>query len=240
MYDHRLNLSKQVAEEAKEYFGPKVYRTTIPRNVRLAEAPSFGEPIVLYDILSVGAKSYLALAKEVIARQKSNDAERRRRSRGAREGEMAERIVPVSEPRAKKTRLGKGLGALLGEYLPRTRAPDNGYRVVPVAHIAPNPLQPRREFAEEQLAELEASIRENGLLQPLVVRPASSGAPPGGGVGAGGRGAPLARGAPPRLDARCRWSSARWTTARCSSSPSWRTCSAPTSRRWRRRRATGG
>jgi chromosome partitioning protein len=70
MYDHRLNLSKQVAEEAKEYFGPKVYRTTIPRNVRLAEAPSFGEPIVLYDILSVGAKSYLALAQEVIARQK--------------------------------------------------------------------------------------------------------------------------------------------------------------------------
>ncbi|HEX6924019.1 MAG TPA: AAA family ATPase [Longimicrobiaceae bacterium] len=68
MFDSRLNLSKQVAEEAKEYFGPKVYQTTIPRNVRLAEAPSFGEPIVLYDILSVGAKSYLALAQEVIAR----------------------------------------------------------------------------------------------------------------------------------------------------------------------------
>ena len=68
MFDSRLNLSRQVAEEAKEYFGPKVYQTTIPRNVRLAEAPSFGEPIVLYDILSVGAKSYLALAQEVIAR----------------------------------------------------------------------------------------------------------------------------------------------------------------------------
>jgi chromosome partitioning protein len=70
MYDGRLNLSKQVAEEAKEYFGPKVYRTTIPRNVRIAEAPSFGQPIVLYDILSVGAKSYLSLAQEVIARQR--------------------------------------------------------------------------------------------------------------------------------------------------------------------------
>ncbi|HET7275018.1 MAG TPA: AAA family ATPase [Longimicrobiaceae bacterium] len=70
MFDSRLNLSKQVAEEAKEYFGPKVYRTTIPRNVRIAEAPSFGQPIVLYDILSVGAKSYLSLAKEVIARQR--------------------------------------------------------------------------------------------------------------------------------------------------------------------------
>jgi chromosome partitioning protein len=69
MYDHRLNLSRQVAEEAKEYFGAKVFRTAIPRNVRIAEAPSFGEPIVLYDIVSVGAKSYLALAQEVIIRQ---------------------------------------------------------------------------------------------------------------------------------------------------------------------------
>src|SRR5690606_37591406 len=68
MFDGRLNLSKQVAEEAKEYFGPKVFRTTIPRNVRIAEAPSFGDPIVVYDILSVGAKSYLALAQEVIKR----------------------------------------------------------------------------------------------------------------------------------------------------------------------------
>ena len=69
MFDGRLNLSRQVADEAKEYFGPKVYRTTIPRNVRIAEAPSFGKPIVLYDILSVGAKSYLSLAKEVIAKR---------------------------------------------------------------------------------------------------------------------------------------------------------------------------
>jgi chromosome partitioning protein len=69
MFDSRLNLSRQVADEAKEYFGPKVYRTTIPRNVRIAEAPSFGKPIVLYDVMSVGAKSYLALAKELIARK---------------------------------------------------------------------------------------------------------------------------------------------------------------------------
>jgi chromosome partitioning protein len=74
MYDGRLNLSRQVAEEAKEYFGPKVYRTTIPRNVRIAEAPSFGKPIVLYDVMSVGAKSYLSLAKEVIARKGRNKA----------------------------------------------------------------------------------------------------------------------------------------------------------------------
>jgi len=68
MFDSRLNLSRQVAEEAKEYFGNRVFRSVIPRNVRLAEAPSFGKPIMLYDILSSGAQSYLALAKEVVAR----------------------------------------------------------------------------------------------------------------------------------------------------------------------------
>lgn len=71
MFDRRLNLSRQVADEAREYFGDKVYRTSIPRNVRLAEAPSFGKPIVLYDILSAGAQSYLSLAKEVIAAEQA-------------------------------------------------------------------------------------------------------------------------------------------------------------------------
>lgn len=68
MYDRRLNLSRQVAAEAREYFGPKVYRSAIPRNVRLAEAPSFGLPIVMYDVLSSGAQAYLSLAHEVISR----------------------------------------------------------------------------------------------------------------------------------------------------------------------------
>ncbi len=68
MYDARLNLCKQVAEEAKEYFGGRMFDMTIPRNVRLAEAPSFGKPIILYDVQSVGAKSYLAVAQELIRR----------------------------------------------------------------------------------------------------------------------------------------------------------------------------
>jgi chromosome partitioning protein len=71
MFDSRLNLSKQVVAEAKEYFGAKVFRTLIPRNVRLAEAPSFGKPILLYDVQSVGAKSYLAVAQELIKRVES-------------------------------------------------------------------------------------------------------------------------------------------------------------------------
>lgn len=68
MYDNRLNLSRQVASDARDYFGPKVFKTAIPRNVRLAEAPSFGEPIVRYDALSAGAQSYLALARELLRR----------------------------------------------------------------------------------------------------------------------------------------------------------------------------
>ena len=68
MYDQRLNLARQVEEEAVEYFGEKVYSTVIPRNVRLSEAPSFGQPVILYDILSAGAVSYMKLAEELIER----------------------------------------------------------------------------------------------------------------------------------------------------------------------------
>src|SRR5436309_54285 len=68
MFDARLNLSRQVASEAREYFGNKVFETVIPRNVRLAEAPSFGKPIILYDVAAVGAQAYLSDAKELIQR----------------------------------------------------------------------------------------------------------------------------------------------------------------------------
>ena len=68
MYDARLNLSRQVAQDARAHFGDKVFSTIIPRNIRLAEAPSFGKPIVVYDALSVGAQSYMAVAKELITR----------------------------------------------------------------------------------------------------------------------------------------------------------------------------
>jgi chromosome partitioning protein len=71
MSDRRLNLSRQVAAEVKSYFGDKVYKTHIKRNVRLAEAPSHGEPIVLYDIISQGAQDYLSLAGEVIGTDRS-------------------------------------------------------------------------------------------------------------------------------------------------------------------------
>jgi chromosome partitioning protein len=90
MYDARLNLSRQVADEAKEYFGAQVFGITIPRNVRLAEAPSFGKPILLYDVQSVGAKSYLAVAQELIHR-----VEQRAVSSAAPPGSPA---PPAAEP----------------------------------------------------------------------------------------------------------------------------------------------
>jgi chromosome partitioning protein len=66
MYDDRTNLTKQVADDLKEFFGKEVFRTVIPRSVRLAEAPSFGKPILLYDVRSRGAESYIKLAKEIL------------------------------------------------------------------------------------------------------------------------------------------------------------------------------
>jgi len=68
MFDERVNLARQVAEEVRRHFGDKVYRTVIPRNVRLGEAPSFGKPIILYDIRSRGSEAYINLAKEFIGR----------------------------------------------------------------------------------------------------------------------------------------------------------------------------
>lgn len=70
MYDGRTNLSIQVLDEVKKYFPDKVYRTIIPRNVRLSESPSFGEPIINYDRTSKGADAYISLAKEVIKNNK--------------------------------------------------------------------------------------------------------------------------------------------------------------------------
>jgi chromosome partitioning protein len=68
MYDERTNLGQQVAADVREFFKDKVYRTVIPRNVRLGEAPSHGMPVMLYDVKSRGAEAYLALAREVLER----------------------------------------------------------------------------------------------------------------------------------------------------------------------------
>jgi chromosome partitioning protein len=69
MHDERTNLGQQVARDVREFFKEKVFETSIPRNVRLAEAPSHGKPAILYDVKSRGAAAYLSLAKELLARQ---------------------------------------------------------------------------------------------------------------------------------------------------------------------------
>ena len=74
MYDPRNRLANDVSEQLKHHFGDKVYRTVIPRNVRLAEAPSFGSPVMYYDKSSSGAKAYLALAGEMLRRSNKNAA----------------------------------------------------------------------------------------------------------------------------------------------------------------------
>src|SRR3954470_17490191 len=68
MFDERTNLGQQVASDVREFFKEKVFRTVIPRNVRLGEAPSHGMPVILYDVKSRGAEAYLALAREMISR----------------------------------------------------------------------------------------------------------------------------------------------------------------------------
>ena len=74
MYDKRNNLSAQVAADVREHFGDTVYDTVIPRNVRISEAPSFGKPVLLYDLHCSGAQAYLNLAKEVVKQERSSES----------------------------------------------------------------------------------------------------------------------------------------------------------------------
>ena len=71
MYDDRMNMTKQVEQDLREFFEHQVLQTVIPRSVRLAEAPSFGKPILAYDVRSRGAESYIQLAKEILVRAKN-------------------------------------------------------------------------------------------------------------------------------------------------------------------------
>ena len=83
MHDERTNLGQQVARDVREFFKEKVFRTVIPRNVRLGEAPSHGKPVILYDVKSRGAEAYLSLAREMLA-QGGTKGSRLRREEGAR------------------------------------------------------------------------------------------------------------------------------------------------------------
>jgi chromosome partitioning protein len=130
MYDSRLNLSQQVADEAREFLPGVVYRTVIPRNVRLSEAPSFGKPIMGYDPSSLGAASYLNLAKEVLERDAESlgagpEGPDSGRGPGARadlgEGAGPEETPPVrysQEPAPASSDLRSGEAGGAGEFHP--------------------------------------------------------------------------------------------------------------------------
>ena len=78
MYDGRNNLSAEVAADVREHFGDKVYKTMIPRNVRVSEAPSVGKPVLLYDLQCSGSQAYISLAKEIVQQERK----RRREEQG--------------------------------------------------------------------------------------------------------------------------------------------------------------
>ena len=154
MYDSRLRLSNQVAEEVNKHFQQMVFKTIIQRNVKLSEAPSFGQPAILYDADSRGTVNYLNLAKELI------------------EKHDPEREINVNRmTMTKKNALGRGLGALIDgvekEVLERKVEPNMD---IAVDSIDGNPFQPRTHFDEQALEELAASIKKLGIVQPLTVR----------------------------------------------------------------------
>ena len=150
MYDARTKLSDQVVPEVREHFGEKVCRTIVPRTVRLSEAPSFGQPIIAFDPSSRGAIAY---------------------------GELAGRSA--TWPGGQRWHGAAGSARASASLIPpaSTEADDGevALREIPLTAIEPNPGQPRTQFDEESLGELTASIRELGVLQPILVRAVAAG-----------------------------------------------------------------
>ena len=202
MYDPRNNLSTEVSAQLLTHFGEAVFRTVIPRNVRLAEAPSFGKPALLHDKDSRGALAYLALAGEMIRREEERGAGRRRgrppripgrhREReeagaGQRPGRPAGRIARA-RGHARSAGAGRASGAGAASTAPtagdlqRAASPavpaprGNGDELahLPLDVLQRGKYQPRVDMRQEALEELAISIRNQGLIQPIVVRPLQS------------------------------------------------------------------
>ena len=231
MFDPRNNLANEVSAQLIEHFGDKVFRTMIPRNVRLAEAPSFGKPALFHDKESRGALAYLALAGEMIRRDELPSAP------GCAFGPRSAfdpRIIGFMS--GKKPSLGRGL-AELSPLLARragataTEAPQvsAGDRLanLPLDLLQRGKYQPRVDMRPETLSELADSIKAQGLVQPILVRPWAAAIPANRSATksspASGAGAPRRwRGSPrfPRSSATCRtrppspWRSSRTSSAK--------------------------
>jgi len=159
MYDERTTLSRQVASDLRSFFGSQVFATVIPRNVRLAEAPSHGKPIIFYDIHSKGAESYIQLAKEVIQNEQK------------RTGQGFGSTNPGAEPTPPQHQQPLQVAQQTPQFQPEL-SPLQAMtpREIDVDLIDPNPYQPRTHFGEEALGELARSIQSSGVIQPLVLR----------------------------------------------------------------------
>ena len=135
-----------------------MFRTVIPRNVRLGEAPSHGMPVILYDVKSRGAEAYLALAREVLDARRAHAPRRRARDRAVRD-----RCSTME----KRPALGKGLSALIPDAPePRARRRSRSTSIACRRTI----FSRARTIDDARLEELAQSIKSNGIIQPIVVR----------------------------------------------------------------------
>jgi chromosome partitioning protein len=175
MFDERTNLAQQVATELRKYFGKKLFRTSIPRNVRLAEAPSHGKPALVYDVRSRGAESYIRLAKEILGAE----ARRRRQAEAAAAQAAAAEIQPQAP-------LPEAPSQPSTEPVPVPEVPEAAAQAdVPVPMPATEPpaetnagMQPVSESEQvmQQTAEAPAVSVEAGA--PSADSPAESAPPP--------------------------------------------------------------
>ena len=216
MFDPRNNLSNEVSSQLIAHFGDKVFRTIVPRNVRLAEAPSFGKPVLQHDKDSRGALAYLALAGEMLRKEDeaANEPEVAPPARRAEPRPTSTRSAEVEtglgtvfartkmEPdplsftamSQKKPVMGRGLEALLGQMhaaepapaadalrttprRSRTSFPGDELANLPLDLLQRGKYQPRVDMRQESLQELADSIKAQGIVQPIVVRPVDGAAP---------------------------------------------------------------
>jgi chromosome partitioning protein len=137
MFDERTNLAQQVASELRNYFGEKLFRTSIPRNIRLAEAPSHGKPALVYDVRSRGAESYIRLAKEIL----HTEAARRQQAEAAVPATTAQKPQAAAEAGIAETAPAISPGVTLQ---PRTAAGG------PAAELQPGAVLPAQTVPESQ------------------------------------------------------------------------------------------
>ena len=143
MFDSRNNICKTVVNEVKKFFGDQVMKTIIPKNVKLAESPSFGKCIFNYDKFCLGSKSYMELSKELIVNNGGTYIEKS---------------------------LGKGLDSLIRSNDSPNSSNVNKKSELFITDLLPNSDQPRKKFDEESLRDLSESIKVHGLLQPITVK----------------------------------------------------------------------